>query len=186
MPLTEPLGLLLLLLASWTLFGRRVGWAGLAIGLLVLTRPSAQALVPLLALVLWWKVGWRCALGFTLAAVITVTPWVIRNDTIFGRPLIVTSNGFNLAAIYSPIALQTGHFVDPVFDSRFAPILDYRNSPKNLNEANFDATLRRYGVDGIEGRPGEVPFVVLRNVHPPRRSHLAAQRWSRSAGRSAR
>ncbi len=163
-PLTEPLGLLLLLLAVWALLAGRLGWAGIAVGLLVLTRPSAQALVPLIALVALWKVGWPRALGFTVAALVVIAPWVIRNDAIFGRPLIVTSNGFNLAAIYSPIALQTGHFVDPVFDPRFAPILNYANSPENLSEANFDATLRRYGLTGIREHPGEVPGVVWKNV----------------------
>ena len=163
-PLSEPLGLLTMLLAVWALLSGRVGWAGVAAGLLVLTRPSAQLLVPLLALGLWWRVGFRRAAGFAVVSVLVVAPWVIRNETIFDRPVIVTSNGFNLAAVYSPVALRAGHFVDPVFDQRFAPVRDFANSLVNLNEANLDSAFRRDGLKGIREHPGEVPGVVWRNV----------------------
>jgi 4-amino-4-deoxy-L-arabinose transferase-like glycosyltransferase len=163
-PLSEPLGLLLLLVVTWALLAGRIAWAGLAAGLLVLTRPSAQLLVPLLALVLWRQVGFRRAVAFLVTAIVVATPWVIRNDLVFGRPLIVTSNGFNLAAIYSPIALSAGHFVDPVFDPRFAPIRNFDHSFVNLNEANLDDTFRREGLKGIREHPGEVPGVVWKNV----------------------
>jgi hypothetical protein len=172
-PLSEPLGLLLMLAGVWALLSGRPGWAGVACGLLVLTRPSAQLLVPLLALVLWRQVGWRRALGFVLAAVVVVTPWVIRNESIFHHPVLVTSNGFNLAAIYSPLALQEGHFVDPVFDKRFFPLQNYANSLANLNEANLDATFRREGLKGIRERPLRVGAVVAMNVR-----RLVDETWS--------
>ena len=127
-PLSEPTGLLVMLLAIWALLAGRPGWAGVAAGLLVLTRPSAQLFVPLIALVLWRQAGLRRALGFTVIAVAVVAPWVIRNETIFDRPVIVTSNGFNLAAIYSPVALQAGHFVDPVFDRDSPAVRDFGHS----------------------------------------------------------
>jgi 4-amino-4-deoxy-L-arabinose transferase-like glycosyltransferase len=163
-PLSEPLGLLMLLLAAWALLSGRIWWAGIAAGLLVLTRPSAQLLVPLLALVLWRQVGFRRAVAFLVTALVVVSPWVIRNDAIFGRPLIVTSNGFNLAAIYSPVALSVGHFVDPVFDPRFAPVRNFEHSLVNLNEANLDSAFRREGLKGIREHPGDVPGVVWNNV----------------------
>jgi hypothetical protein len=153
-----------MLAAIWALLAGRPGWAGIAAGLLVLTRPSAQLIVPLLALVLWRQVGLRRALGFAVLAVVVVTPWVIRNETIFNRPLIVTSNGFNLAAIYSPVALKAGQFVDPVFDERFAPVRNFQHSFVNLNEANLDSAFRREGLKGLREHPGQVPSVIWLNT----------------------
>jgi 4-amino-4-deoxy-L-arabinose transferase-like glycosyltransferase len=179
-PLSEPLGLLVMLAAIWALLAGRPGWAGLAAGLLVLTRPSAQLFVPLIALVLWRQAGLRRALGFAVIAVAVVTPWVIRNETIFNRPVIVTSNGFNLAAIYSPVALAAGQFVDPVFDSRFAPVRDFGHSFTNLNEANLDSAFRRQGLKGIREHPGQVPSVVWLNVR-----RLVDQTWGLNDGPEA-
>ena len=162
--LSEPLGLLAMLAAIWALLAGRPAWAGIAAGLLVLTRPSAQLIVPLLALVLWRQVGLRRAAAFAAVAVIVVTPWVIRNESIFDRPVIVTSNGFNLAAIYSPVALKAGQFVDPVFDNRFASVRDFGHSFVNLNEANLDSAFRRQGIKGIREHPGQVPSVIWLNT----------------------
>jgi hypothetical protein len=176
-PLSEPLGLLMMLAAIWALLTGRPGWAGIAAGLLVLTRPSAQLFVPLIALVLWRQAGLRRALGFAAVAVVVVTPWVIRNETIFERPVIVTSNGFNLAAIYSPVALKAGHFVDPVFDPRFASVRGFGQTVVNLNEANLDSAFRREGLKGIREHPGQVPSVVWLNVR-----RLVDQTWRLNDG----
>jgi 4-amino-4-deoxy-L-arabinose transferase-like glycosyltransferase len=163
-PLSEATGLLTLLLGIWALLANRLCWAGVAFGLLVLTRPSAQLLVPVLALVLWRQIGVRRAAAFLAVAVVVVTPWVIRNETIYHQPVIVTSNGFNLAAIYSPPALQTGRFDDPIFDPRFAPVLNYAHSLANLNEAALDNTLRDEGLQGIRDHPGRVPGIIALNM----------------------
>lgn len=173
--LTEPLALLLMLAALLTLDRGRYVWAGVLAGLLVLTRPSAQLYVPVLALYLLisgarrlgWRAGWKTALRaavvFGLAAVVTVLPWVIRNQIQFGKPVIVTSNGFNMAAIWSPIAIQSGGFVDPIFDNRFRDITRIYQL-KNTDEADLDATLRREGLKGIRQNPRRVPGKLWQNV----------------------
>ncbi len=166
-----------MLAAIWALLSGRPGWAGIAAGLLVLTRPSAQLIVPLVALVLWRQVGLRRAAGFAAVAVIVVTPWVIRNESIFHRPVIVTSNGFNLAAIYSPVALKAGQFVDPVFDKRFASVRNFGHSYVNLNEANLDSAFRREGLKGIREHPGQVPSVIWLNTR-----RLVDETWSLNDG----
>jgi hypothetical protein len=122
----------------------------------------------------------RRALGFAAVAIVVVVPWVIRNETIFDRPVIVTSNGFNLAAIYSPVALKAGHFVDPVFDPRFAAIRDFGHSFTNLNEANLDSAFRREGLKGIREHPGQVPSVIWLNVR-----RLVDQTWKLNDGPEA-
>src|SRR2546421_9538430 len=59
--LSEPLSLALLLGMILLLVHDRAAWAGLACGLLVLTRPSAQLLVVVVAAWLVWRMGWQSA-----------------------------------------------------------------------------------------------------------------------------
>ena len=91
--------------------------------------------------------------------------------------MIVTSNGFNLAAIYSPVALSAGQFVDPVFDDRFASVRDFGHSFVNLNEANLDSAFRREGFKGIREHPGQVPSVIWLNTR-----RLVDETWSLNDG----
>lgn len=167
--LTEPLGLLLML--SMLIAIERRAWlvAGVLTGLLLLTRPSAQLLLPLVALYIWRKADWRKAAIFLVAGIICVVPWVIRNDIYFGSPVLVTSNGFNLAAIWSPQAIAQGRFIDPVKDPRLASLRHFRTASGavdyyNFNEAHLDAAFRRAGVQGFEHHLDRAPRIVLDNV----------------------
>ena len=174
--LTEPLALLLMLAALLTLERDRYVLAGLFTGLLVLTRPSAQLYVPVLALYLLvsakrrlgWRAGWRpglkAAVVFGLVAVVTVLPWVIRNQVEFGKPVLVTSNGFNLAAIWSPLAIESGGFIDPIRDPRNGSVTQFSSQLKNLNEAELDATLRKEGLDGLKSHLDRVPSMLWQNL----------------------
>ena len=117
--LTEPLSLALLLGTLLALSHRRWAVAGVLCGLLILTRPSAQLLLVVVVVWVLWQLGWRRALGVTAVAGVVVMPWVVRNWVVMGSPVLVTSNGFNLAAMYSPQARESGGFVDAVADPRF-------------------------------------------------------------------
>lgn len=185
--LTEPLALLLMLATLLLLDRERWAWAGLFAGLMVLTRPSAQLYVPVIGLYLlvsfarrsgWLRrrrtrqqVGARAGLGaglraavvFGLVAVVAVLPWVVRNEIELGKPVIVTSNGFNLAAIWSPLALHDDHFIDPVMDTRNDGVTRFHEL-ENLDEASLDTTLRKEGLDGLKANPGRIPRIVGRNV----------------------
>lgn len=157
--LTEPLSLLLLLaILAWVLDDRWV-LAGVATGALVLTRPSAQYLVMLLGLYVAWRIGWRRALGFLLVAALVVAPWVGRNWTQLGSPVLVTSNGFNYAALYSPPADARGAFIDATEHPYFA---DRRLD--QFDEVTWDQNLRETAVDRIRERPAVIPEVVGRNA----------------------
>jgi 4-amino-4-deoxy-L-arabinose transferase-like glycosyltransferase len=173
--LTEPLALLLMLATLLALDRDRYWLAGLFAGLLVLTRPSAQLYVPVLGLYLlisavrrvgWrqgWRIGLRSAVVFGLVSAVVVAPWVIRNQIELGKPLIVTSNGFNLAAIWSPLALQRGHFIDPIRDPANDSVTRF-SQLQNLNEADLDATLRHEGLEGLRSHERQVPRVVGGNL----------------------
>jgi hypothetical protein len=158
-PLSETFSLALLLALVHTTLSRRWVWSGVLCGALMLTRPSAQALLLVLALWFLVKVGWRAALGSAAVALCVIAPWIVRNAVQVGEPTLVTSNGFNLAAMYSPQADAAGGFVDPVFDSSFD---GYRLS--QLDEATWDHDLRTMALDNLEAHPSMVPRVVIRNA----------------------
>lgn len=157
--LTEPLSLLVMLAMLHLLESRRWVWAGVACGLLVLSRPSAQFIVVVVALWLLWQLGWRRALGFAGVTVAVVAPWVVRNWVEVGSPVLVTSNGFNAAAVYSPQARESDGFVDAAFDPRFDEYTAAR-----FDEVEWNDTLQQLAVDTIRDDPGLVPKVMVRNV----------------------
>jgi 4-amino-4-deoxy-L-arabinose transferase-like glycosyltransferase len=172
-PLTEPLALALMLGIVLALMSRRLLLAGVLCGLLMLTRPSAQLLVPITAVwLLAIRVPWRRVLAYAAVTAAVVTPWLIRNEVVFGTPVLVTSDGFNLAAIYSPVAIRDGHFIDPARDARLAGVRAYARSSRNLDEADLDAAFQAEGVRGIREHPGAVPRIIAGNV-----GYLFDLRW---------
>jgi hypothetical protein len=155
--LSEPLSLVLVLAMILLLVRRRPAWAGVACGLLVLTRPSAQLFLVVVAGWLVWRAGWRAAVRFGAVSIVVVAPWVVRNWVLVGAPTIVTSNGFNLVSTYSEEALATKGFADAVFDGRFTHInLTHRN------EVELDNAYRDHALDDVRDRP-TIPLLVVRH-----------------------
>jgi 4-amino-4-deoxy-L-arabinose transferase-like glycosyltransferase len=157
--LAEPLSLLLLVAVLWLVTDGRWAGAGVVSGLLVLSRPSAQYLVPLLVIVVGRRVGWRRGLAFGAIAAMTVAPWVVRNWIELGSPVLVTSNGFNAAALYSPAADDNDNFIDPVVH----PAFDGARLAQ-FDEIAWDRSLREVAVDHVRARPAVVREVVNRNI----------------------
>ena len=62
-----------------------------------------------------------------------------RGALTFGKPVLVTSNGFNVAAAWSDISLAQGKPADPVYDPRFAFL---HTGAARTNEAALDANHR--------------------------------------------
>ncbi len=143
----------------------RAAWAGAASGLLVLTRPSAQVFVVVLAAWVLWRLGWRSTLSYVVCIAIVIAPWVLRNWHRLDAPVVVTSNGFNLNAVYSPEAKASGGFVDGFFDPRFAAM-----RAGIRNEAKLDAAFRRHALASIRDDPLHVLRIApggLQNVLEP-------------------
>jgi 4-amino-4-deoxy-L-arabinose transferase-like glycosyltransferase len=158
-PLSEPLGLCLILATALLLMKERLVWAGVAAGLLILTRSSAQLLDFALVAWLFWRVGWRRAVVFAVLSVAVVTPWVIRNWVRLGSPVLVTSTGFNLDSAYSPVAKAEGDWVDPFFDPRLAGL---RAGARD--EVELDDAARRQALRSLRADPAQVVPVFLRNA----------------------
>ena len=157
--LSEPLSLGLLLGLVLALSERRVLLGGALCGLLVLTRPSAQGIALVALLWVLTQVGWRRSLGFLAVTALVVTPWLVRNWIQLGSPILVTSNGFNLAAMYSPEAKAEGHFVDPVFNPAFG---DYRLL--QFDEVAWQRSLQHLAVGAVTDDPMQVAYVAGRNA----------------------
>jgi hypothetical protein len=155
MLLTESLSMVLLVGTLLLLVDRRPVLAGATSGLLILTRPSAQGFAVVVALWLWWTIGWRRALYFLGVVALLVAAWVIRNEIQLGSWVTYTSNGFNLAAMYSKPAQQNGDFVNPVYDPRFRDLRLIQS-----NEAKWNRTLTDRGLDGLMSNP-TYPFHVI-------------------------
>jgi hypothetical protein len=159
--LTESLSMVLLAGTLLLLVERRPVLAGLTSGVLILTRPSAQGFALVAALWLWWTVGWRRALYFLGVVALIFAGWVIRNEIQLGSPVTFTSNGFNLAAMYSTQAQQTLDFVDPVYDPRFQDLRLLQ-----FDEVKWSRTLANRGISGLQHNPSYVFDVVGSNSRP--------------------
>ena len=84
---------------------------------------------------------------------------MLRNWIQVGEPVLVSSNGFNLAASYSPQAKESNTFVDPVFDERFSA---YRLVM--FNEAEWDQAMQDLAIQSLKDDPGQVFRVIGRNT----------------------
>jgi hypothetical protein len=158
-PLAESLALVVLLALALAVRRGAFLWAGVLAGVLVLTRTSAQAVVLIVAVWVGVRAGVRKgALTLGLAAIV-ILPWVIRNQVELGAPVLVTSNGFNLAAMHSEEADDSGHFVDPVFDARFQRFRIFQ-----YDEVEWDRELTRHATDHIKDDPLSVLDVAWRNA----------------------
>jgi 4-amino-4-deoxy-L-arabinose transferase-like glycosyltransferase len=159
--LAEPLSLALLLTTALLLLRGEIIAAGLVTGLLVLSRTSGQFVLPALAVWVLWRFGWRQTLRFAAMALVVLVPWVVRNWVQVGTPVLATSNGFNLAAVYSEPAWEENGFVDAVYNPAFR---EYRLL--QFDEAEWDAALRDAAMTSLGDHPELLVRVPARNLLP--------------------
>jgi SAM-dependent methyltransferase len=108
---SEPLAALCLVVAVERLLARRPGWAGVALGLAILTRPQNVLLAPVFAAVAWRRDGLRAlprlGLGMVPGVVLTGAYNVLR----FGNPLDL---GYQDVGLTTPfLDGATGLLVEP-------------------------------------------------------------------------
>jgi 4-amino-4-deoxy-L-arabinose transferase-like glycosyltransferase len=157
--LVESLAVLLALACVLALVDGRTVVGGVLLALLMLDRASAQWLVVVFAAWVLWKFGARHAVRFVLVALAVVAPWVVRNAIDVGAPVLVTTNGFNLNAVYSAEASHDDGFVDANFDPRFSRLrLDA------FDEAKFDDALRARALQHLRSDPSRLAHVLATNT----------------------
>jgi len=157
--LVESIAVLLLFATVLLLLDGRTALAGVALGLLMLDRASAQWFVVVLAAWVLWRSGWRHTLRMVVIVLVVISPWVVRNGVQVGGPVLVATNGFNLNATYSNEARDSNGFVDAYFDSRFAKL-----RLQAADEVDLDAQLRKRALHDLRAHPSEVFRVARQNV----------------------
>lgn len=163
--LTEPLALALLLAAVLTARHHQPVATGVLTGLLVLTRPNMYLVVALLAaaLVLPWS-GRRSLRSVALMVAVTavvVAPWIVRNLVQVGTPRLTTSDGFTMAAMWSPEAQAAEDFVDPVFSPAFE---DPRYRWAQFDEVEWNSVLTQRALEGVRESPTYLIGLAGRNA----------------------
>jgi len=158
-PLEDTLSLIIILLLINAVLRRRWILTGVLTGLLTLSRPSAQFLIVLVVVWVLVHANWKKALTVAGVFALVLTPWLVRNWVQIGEPVLVTSNGFNWAAMYSPPAQANHGFVDPVFHPYFE---GYRLA--QFNELTWNNELQALGVRSLKSNPTYVVHVAIKNA----------------------
>jgi hypothetical protein len=166
--------------ARWAAWSTPIG-AGLAAGLMTLTRPIGVLLLPALAVGLLWpsagqdespprkpgrlggSLGWgRMALG-ALACCAVLAPWWWRNTRLYGRPLISTVGSVNLLTynVAAMLARRQGlgfwegrYLVWEYWDAYYAGL-----AIKPTNEVEDADAMRQAAMQVIRASPLEFAWV---------------------------
>jgi 4-amino-4-deoxy-L-arabinose transferase-like glycosyltransferase len=163
-PLYAPLVALVLLLA-YRLGDRmtlgRAALVGAAIGLAGLARPEALIFAPLLALLLlaWRRRGAvRPILALCVVCALVTAPWVVRNWSAFGRPLISNQSAETIAGANCPTTYYG-------IGIGFWDVRCIRPPGTVLeNEADRAAAQKATGVRYARDHLGRLPLVVLARI----------------------
>ena len=107
------LGAVLVTLMAREAEGRRLlalaALAGALCGVAALTRVVGLVLVGAIAIGLWRR--WAAVAVAVLATIVVVTPWIVRNNTVFDTFVpLATQEGFNLYGTYNPTSYNDGNF----------------------------------------------------------------------------
>jgi 4-amino-4-deoxy-L-arabinose transferase-like glycosyltransferase len=163
--------------------GRQAAWAvlaGLAVGLSVLSRPSALVLLGVTAAALWlWPARrsrrWRPALIAAAAMGLILAPWLVRGVWVHGRPVWISTNGgFSFWNGNNPFTTGSAFDVrvadleaytggestalpgdEPVVQVKPYPLpLELRGTAATLNEVALDRALYRSAFRFVREQPG--------------------------------
>jgi 4-amino-4-deoxy-L-arabinose transferase-like glycosyltransferase len=159
--------------------------AGLLGGLTVLTRANALVLLVPLAFAVWDarpRLSWR-ALGppaaLVIVALLTVSPWTIRNQIVFHQFVPVSTQlGSALAGTYNDEARADK--VHPASWRSLRRVDQYKYLTEQwrvITEAQLEQKLRAASMDYIRAHPGYVAKVVYWDTR--RALDLAGLEWSR-------
>jgi 4-amino-4-deoxy-L-arabinose transferase-like glycosyltransferase len=163
-PLYAPL-VALILLAAYRLrenpSARNGALLGAAIGAAALTRPEALAFVPLLLLLFGWqqrRAVTKPLLTMCVATAVVVSPWVIRNWSVFDRPLMSNQSSETIAGANCP---TTYHGIGLGFwDVRCLK----PPGSSTQNEAERAAAWKTTGLDYARDNAGRVPVVLAARI----------------------
>jgi hypothetical protein len=199
--MTETLATLLAILALWCLVrfsNHRYWWnaalAGGAIGLAALCRPTFLPWLGLVGLAMlisdfgfrisdlrrWFRRALPNFVALSVAAAAVMSPWVIRNQREFGKPILTTTHGGYTLALgnngefYQWLQRDVdGPWESDVFDFKlqffamlraYRPPLSYRDADSPAGELSRDAFAYDYAHDAMHENPTMVAVAALYRV----------------------
>jgi hypothetical protein len=149
----------------------RAAVLGAVIGLAALTRSEALLLVVLLPFAI---AGWRRGLISVAACLLILSPWLIRDQIAFGRPVLISTNvggllaGANCAQTYhGPLLGQ--------WDLSCLPPATY------ANEAAESDHLRDVGLRYARGHAARLPTVIAARIGRSFELFNPQQQWAMEA-----
>jgi 4-amino-4-deoxy-L-arabinose transferase-like glycosyltransferase len=153
--------------------------AGGSTGLAVLSRSALLAPAGILFLFLLFDISpkgrpalrrsLRPAALFLLALLLTLSPWLVRNQMVFGRPLMTTLSGYNLFRHSSPI--QTSGYLRYVnADEAEQRVQELLSTTPGLsgteNETQMDTLYQRAALQTIAAHPWRYAALSLYRFIP--------------------
>jgi hypothetical protein len=139
-------------------------WFGLFWGIAALNSPSLLSFLPASGLYAWhrrWKSGKRSLPGVVLASIILValiTPWLIRNDRLFGQPVFLRTN------FGAELRMGNGPYADGTWQSYLHPTSNLAEFQKyqQMGELAYVRQRKEEAVQWIKGNPGMFAVVSFR------------------------
>jgi 4-amino-4-deoxy-L-arabinose transferase-like glycosyltransferase len=162
---------LLMALLFWLalVMEEKEGWQpwfgfGLLWGIAALTNTSLLAFLPPSGLYIWyrrWKLGKRSLGGVVLAScvfVACITPWLIRNDRVFGQPIFIRSN------FGAELRIGNGPGADGTWQEYLHPTQNAHEMHRyeQLGELEYVKVRKREAVTWIKENPATFAFVSFK------------------------
>ena len=164
--------------------------AGLTLGFCLLSRPTFVGLFAVLIIALWltrmhrsgsW---WRASVLVTAVMVLTISPWLIRNWCVQGRPVGVSTNGgftfwngnnpfttgFGFDVVIDDLQTYSGEIVKAAEGMEIVEVkpyplpLEMRDSVGSLGEAELDWAFYKGAFGYIRQNPGRWAETMLQKA----------------------
>jgi hypothetical protein len=161
--------------------------AGLALGFCVLSRPTFGGLLAVLVVALWLARAnrsgrwWQAAVLAAAIMALTISPWLIRNWWVLGRPAGISTNGgftfwngnnpfttgFGFDVVIADLEAYSGQSVDVVKGIEIVEVkpyplpLELRDRVESLDEVALDRGLYQAAFRAIRQDPGRWVHLTL-------------------------
>jgi len=135
--------------------------AGICWGVTALCRPHALPMVLMIAVFLVWRISWKRGLILGGSAMMTILPWLIRNQLVIGHPVLLALEGGET------FLGSNNHYVveDPdLYGVWLAPMLvpEYRRALQPFqDEFSRDREQYRLGVSYLKSNPEQIPKLAF-------------------------
>jgi 4-amino-4-deoxy-L-arabinose transferase-like glycosyltransferase len=153
----------------------RGAWAGLALGVALLTRSAFLFMVPLAVVWSLWQFRgrWRMlaqSLAIPTVALLTLVPWAVRNHQVFGRFIPLSTGGGSalLQGNNRIVVTDPTYYGYPIWDTK---IPEYRDALSSANdEVERDRRAQRFAVAWLKDHRDQWAFLAqakLRRAFTP-------------------